>query len=375
MRDPAHHALHRPTTTARRGRWVQTFALFLSLCACTDAPRSPSGAASGPLGTDAPSQNTTAAGEVRLMDERAWAITGDGASLGDVPLVLRVAVGEGPVAAAALQFETDQGEPLVARLYRIGIDDGLPPRAEARWRGFLSPLGRWRAEPLLPDADATAVRESLPRGSWIAVLTLPERLPRFIARAGSRCDLQPLEASGPVIARGHRALDSAAARTASAIGPGAAGDAARLLAQADSPLERWRTGPMLRALAALPGGALNPAGEGPNPVGRVRVERAEVDPLEALARQATARWQAALGAIALTTPAVAEGLAERLLVFVRAPGPAKVVPAWPGEESGLAALLAALLDEPDPGPRASEWLAALPEGGAWIIDDSGSVDP
>ncbi len=282
--------------------------------------------------------------------------------------------------AAAIPARLSDGTPLDASLAWIGTEDepaaGAPskdgdegPSEGARAWVDPPPHRRWVV------GTSAAAGRSASRGAWAVVATLP-RSPEDRGAGAPARTLRLGDGEFPLIW-----LDSV---LGAAVGPRVASTpvpeavrraptfAAALRSQARSPATRWRSRLALGTLF-VPGSGAEPAPD------------AFADPvLEALAVQIESRWRAALTLLAQADADRAARVCQRLRAFLVFGGGAGeegvVVPAWPGDDAGAAALLAQLL-APGRGDRATDridrarvWLAAQPEAIAWVVDDAGSAD-
>ena len=294
-------------------------------------------------------------------------------------LVLPVRV-DGPLPRGSmLEARLEDGRPLDARLYWIGV---TPPPVGPGW---LAPAGSWHAtlasDPVRPRgpgqsfAVITLPIDAIGQSLWIGrtrvpLVWMPD--PRAVARSyaeAQRSQPQGSDITGP--------WDSPVVRT----------QAGRLVIDprvlrplADDPLRRWRlkllTGrfgpppepfrPGLDGLVRADGPADGNAGNDEN----ARPLLFENPVLEALARQVENRWRSGLERLHADDAALAARIRERLVRTVRVGD--EDYPAWPvGPE--VDQLLSDLLA---PGSRrradrARAWLDRLEPATAWVIDDHG----
>ncbi len=228
--------------------------------------------------------------------------------------------------------------PLPAELVRIGIDyqPGIGDHERASlWMGR---PGRWT---LRPAADPHAPDV----GAWVIAVDISATPPPVDVSVGD--EAVPVRVVSDDARAGERLLRAAATE---AVPPGlGSSPAGRTLAtmlgpMLDSPVQRWRSEPLLRAL--LGDEAVN--ARLADPPGTVRTRRPGEGSPDVLAGQVSARWSLALATVARDDEAAARRLAARLVALVPEPGTSMgdlLTPRWPTDDDGLAGLLDDLTDE------------------------------
>jgi hypothetical protein len=270
------------------------------------------------------------------------------------------------VMPVSVQGALDPKRPVLVRL-----DDGRRPTANLYWisDGIAADAGGW-----LPAARAwaatpfDAARLPSPRGTWVLTVELPlDAVGQGLWLGEHHIAINWLPDPGSLL--GGDEVWSLP------VGPIPPTSPLLRLAEPESrsPLGRWRyhlllTGLRPDARAPLEQDLTEPAPGAdvfPDPI------------LEALARQAEARWQVALANLWLAEPELAHRLKRRLAAAVDF-GNGFVAPAWPTDQAAMDALLSDLLNPRLPASqkadRARNWVESQPQAVAWVIDDSGLRD-
>ncbi len=251
------------------------------------------------------------------------------------------------------------GTPLPAELVCLGIDfDHRPSEAlaPAHWMGR---PGLWVARSLT-DSRAPDV------AAWVVAIDISAAPLLQAIEIGS--ERLAIQSAPPEVALGTGVLNDAATHVLRPLAGNTA--AATVLVSMlepmlDSPPQRWRAEPLLRALEGETAVRARLAGQ----PGSVRTRRPGDRVAEALAEQTALRWFVALGTLSATAPARAHAVASRLMALApaqpqrEADGPL-FVPFWPTEEDEVAELLESLLDDragPDErAAKAGAWLRSCP---------------
>lgn len=259
-----------------------------------------------------------------------------------------------PVRAAARTGGT--AAPLAAELVRIGIEYRAGISDDERGALWMGRPGRWT---LRPAADPHAPDV----GAWVVAVDISTSPPPVDVLVGD--ETVPVRVVSDDARAGERLLRAAAAEAIPpGLGPSAAGRAlATMLGpMLDSPLQRWRSEPLLRALL---GDEAVTARLTDQP-GTVRTRRPGEGSPDVLAAQVAARWSLALGTVARHDEGSARRLAARLISLVPEPGTSVgelLTPRWPTDDDGLAGLLDDLTDErltpAAAAGRAESWLRSL----------------
>lgn len=246
--------------------------------------------------------------------------------------------------------------PLPAELVRIGIDYQPGIADDERAALWMGRPGRWT---LRPAADAHAPDV----GAWVIAVDISASPPPVDVSVGD--EAVPVHVVSDDARTGERLLRAAAAEMIPAgLGASPAGRALATMQgpMLDSPLQRWRTEPLLRELL----GDQSVNARLADQPGTVRTRRPGEGSPDVLAAQVAARWCLALATVARHDEAGAHRLACRLITLVPEPGTDMgdlLTPRWPTDEDGLAGLLDDLTDERNTpaaaAARAESWLRSL----------------
>jgi hypothetical protein len=267
----------------------------------------------------------------------------------------------------------DDGAALRARLFEVTLDAAppdaptpgdAPQRRMARW---LAPPARWR----FTERSEDDARDRASQGAVIAAMIEPP-----LATTGTglwvgsvREQVQWLPSS-ETLALIDPALDARAGVWSPTL-PASASRPPWLLAllgaHGGDPLSRWRVRLALDGLRPQVAGAAD-AGE------RFVALAFEDAVAEALAEQQEHRWRNALARLHRIDAQLQRHLRARLAPMVEV-REGITVPAWSAVGGEEEQLLAELLDPARPATKVEEaaraWLAAQPQGTAWVLDDGG----
>jgi hypothetical protein len=255
----------------------------------------------------------------------------------------------------------EDGRDVGARLSWISVQ--TDPTEYARW---LAPAGRWIAI-TDPDAKDPRAAPGVGAGFWAVTTHLPiDGAGQGIWIEGSLVELNWL---APPVAL----IDQQTLAPLAPVHPDATVSpafSALIQPERSSPVRRWR------ATLATDGLKLSDP---------VEIEAADADvprivatdPLAALAAQQEARWAVALTRLWRDDPDLCAQI-RRALCAVATFESGVLVPVWSPDTVTLDELLSSLLN-PRATPQtrsraASLYLADLPPGACWVIDDAGRVD-
>lgn len=255
-----------------------------------------------------------------------------------------------------LAARLDDGRKVDALLRSVSV--ALDPAEHAAW---LPPAARWAVD-LKPKSSESV------GATWVLVMQLPaDAAGQSVWVGTTKLPLNWIPAPSALV-RSTERFGWPAPLTATTLSPELR---ELLIPEAASPVRRWR----YRLLTT----GLDPRREA-----EVRLTGGEsdfADPvLEALARQAEARWSVAIAWLWRDQEDLARRLARRLTLVVDF-GDGHMAPAWPLDQADLDSLVSDLVD-PDLSTsgriaRAETWLKAQEPALAWLTDDAGlsAADP
>jgi hypothetical protein len=260
-----------------------------------------------------------------------------------------------------LRVTKPDGAPIPSTLASVTLV--ASPPGSSRWMGV---PGSWR-ESDAADAPGTA---GVLRVQRLAVIDRSGADPGglIVFEGGQEVEV----ILGSAIRAGGR-LDAAARRAVERLAPGEwSSELAEVLRPALSwPNYRARAGALLRAMDPT----LDPDREPAGGAGVIRVVRAELPVLAALARQEQAALELGLSRVAEVDEPTADALADRLLALLLIDH-AQAVPVWPSvvDEAALLAVLGDPRSSPEQARDAARsFLAAQPAAAGWVIDDSAGM--